>query len=497
VHRRKVGSLGIKLVVLLLYAALLGGGWQGTPADEDTLRAIEIDEFHRTLDPVLVSSLDATPAIAARAALAIGRTKQPQGAAPLRAHLSTSDPSVRAMVVYGLGLLRDGASLQNVSRLAQSDSNSAVRYAAVDALGRIAASDATLATPALADNLIGIARADADPVIRAHAAAQLDPFRKSPEAPRIAAALEAIESHDTDSAVRWHAAWMLFRGYATFANLSFLKNAAHDPEELVRVETARALGHRKELAAIGIARAMMNDRSWHVQLEAGEAVRRLLLEPPTAHLKAFPPGVRLPAIPMAEPPAKNNLIRCTGVPLGRTPERAPDPQQFDLGASLLPKTARDMNGPAPGAHPRVELRTTKGVVVVRLYPEWAPSTVANFLGLVATHNVDDNRWFRIVPDFVVQTGDVANTGDGDPGYTIPAEENPVEQRTGIIAMGLNYDANGAVRDSAGTQFYLTLSPQLHLDRSFSVFGEVESGFGVLANLLENDYIESATRLPDK
>jgi peptidyl-prolyl cis-trans isomerase B (cyclophilin B) len=489
--------LGIKLIVLLLYAALLGGGWQGTPADEDTLRAIEVDEFHRTLDPVLISNLDGTPAIAARAALAIGRTKQPEGAVPLRAHLSAGDPSVRAMVVYGLGLLTDVASLPDVTRLAQSDPNSAVRYAAVDAAGRIAASDAKHAMPALADNLLDIARADADPTVRAHAVAQLDPFRKSAEAPRIAATLEAIETRDADPDVRWHAAWMLFRGYAAFPNLSFLKNAAHDPEELVRVETARALGHRKEFAAIGIARAMMNDRSWHVQLEAGEAVRRLLLEPPTAHLKAFPPGVRLPAIRMAEPPPKNDVAPNSGVPVGRVAERAPDPQQFALGAPLLPTTARDMNGPAPGAHPRVELRTTKGVVVVHLYPEWAPSTVANFLTLVATHNLDDNRWFRIVPDFVVQTGDVTNTGDGDPGYTIPAEENPVEQRTGIIAMGLDYDANGAVRDSAGTQFYVTLSPQLHLDRSFSMFGEVESGFNVLANLLESDYIETATRLPDK
>jgi cyclophilin family peptidyl-prolyl cis-trans isomerase len=156
-----------------------------------------------------------------------------------------------------------------------------------------------------------------------------------------------------------------------------------------------------------------------------------------------------------------------------------------------------MNGPLPGLHPRVLLRTTKGDVVVRLYPEWAPSTVANFLNLVHAGYFDGNRWFRIVPDFVVQTGDRTNTGDGDAGYTIPAEENPIEQRSGIIAMGLNYDAKGAVRDSAGTQFYVTLSPQLHLDRAFSVFGEVESGANVLANLLENATIERAVQIDDR
>jgi cyclophilin family peptidyl-prolyl cis-trans isomerase len=50
------------------------------------------------------------------------------------------------------------------------------------------------------------------------------------------------------------------------------------------------------------------------------------------------------------------------------------------------------------------------------------------------------------------------------------------------------------RDSAGTQFYITLSPQLHLDRAFTVFGEVTGGFDVLAHLLESDRIVSVTRL---
>ena len=54
-----------------------------------------------------------------------------------------------------------------------------------------------------------------------------------------------------------------------------------------------------------------------------------------------------------------------------------------------------------------------------------------------------------------------------------------------------------MRDSAGTQFYITLSPQLHLDRAFSVFGEVESGFDVLPTLVESDYIETAMRIADK
>ncbi len=156
-----------------------------------------------------------------------------------------------------------------------------------------------------------------------------------------------------------------------------------------------------------------------------------------------------------------------------------------------------LTGPASGPHPRVAIVTTQGTITLVLYPEWAPSTVASFLNLAKTGYYNNNRWFRIVPDFVVQTGDRTNTGDGDPGFTIPAEENPIEQDSGVISMGLEYDKNGAKRDSAGSQFYITLSPQLHLDLAFTVFGHVETGFDVLGRLLESDKIITIQRLPDE
>ena len=98
-----------------------------------------------------------------------------------------------------------------------------------------------------------------------------------------------------------------------------------------------------------------------------------------------------------------------------------------------------MTSPVAGAHPRVRIVTTKGNVYVTLFPEWAPLTVANFLGLARAGYYAANRWFRIVPDFVVQTGDPHDDGNGDAGYSLGAEENPLEQRSYVISMGLNYD----------------------------------------------------------
>jgi cyclophilin family peptidyl-prolyl cis-trans isomerase len=82
---------------------------------------------------------------------------------------------------------------------------------------------------------------------------------------------------------------------------------------------------------------------------------------------------------------------------------------------------------------------------------------------------------------VVQGGDPKNTGDGGPGYSIPAERNSLDQLTGIISYGLEYDTKAMVplMDTAGSQYYITQSPQLHLNRAFTVFGRVVKGMAVV------------------
>ena len=131
-----------------------------------------------------------------------------------------------------------------------------------------------------------------------------------------------------------------------------------------------------------------------------------------------------------------------------------------------------------------------------LYPEWAPLTVANFMDLMNAGFYDDNRWFRIVPDFVVQTGEKDDKNAPGPGYTVGAEENPVEQSSYVISMGMDYDGNAPKRDSAGSEYYLTLSPQYHLDNDFTVFGAVSGGFDVLGRLIESDRVTRIERIED-
>ncbi|MBV9103441.1 MAG: peptidylprolyl isomerase [Candidatus Eremiobacteraeota bacterium] len=449
-------------------------------------------ERSRSLDD-LPARLAAASPLGARSALAIGRTKDRAGVAPLRERLHAEDATMRAMAAYALGLLVDAASLSDLRQLAKTDNASAVRYAAVDAIGRIGTADSRGALGAEND-LLHVTEHDGDAIVRGHAAANLDVFRTQPVAQRVASALQRAFGSERDDAVRWHIMWTLARAYPTLTARSFFAAGLHDGNDIVRLEAVRGLGRRKDRSTVSLVRPLLRDRSWRVQEEASEALRRLGGKAPTQHLAALQNGLHLPAIVPAPSDSSLALPR----PSAASKPKAPTVEDVLENPPLAPTSAALMNGPMPGPHPRVRLTTSKGTVVVRLYPEWAPFTVASFLALTDNGFFDGIRWFRIVPDFVVQTGDRTNTGNGDAGYTIGAEENPIEQRTGVISMGLDYDekTNTPKRDSAGSQFYITLSPQLHLDRDFTVFGEVESGFSVLAHLVESDTIVRAERISD-
>jgi peptidyl-prolyl cis-trans isomerase B (cyclophilin B) len=471
----------------LVAAATLGAG----AAADDPGRFAARAELARAADPALAALLDGEPSAAARAALALGRSKRPEARAMLRAHLSATNPSVRAMVAYALGLLADPDALGQERELAKSDPSSGVRYAAVDAIDRIVAANPAEGTRPVADVVLAAVAADRDPIVRGHAAISLQAFRERTDANSIAAAIATAYIHEKDATVRWHLMWTLFRGYGKVAPRDVLQRALKDRSDLVRVEALRAWGRRTDPDAATFVKPFLNDPSWRVQEEASEALKRIAKQPPTEHLIALQPNLHLP--PADPQNTETALPRPNPVATGG----APTVEDLVAAQPLRANSAALLNGPMPGPHPRVRIRTTKGDIVIRLYPEWAPFTVTNFLRLADRGYYDNNRWFRIVPDFVVQTGDPHDDGEGDAGYTIPAEENPVEQRTGIISMGLNYEKDHAIRDSAGTQFYLTVSPQLHLDRDFTVFGEVEKGFGTIARLIESDRMIRVEQLPAK
>ena len=131
------------------------------------------------------------------------------------------------------------------------------------------------------------------------------------------------------------------------------------------------------------------------------------------------------------------------------------------------------------------LQTEKGSITIQLFPEEAPKTVANFTRLVEAgfYNQSGMKFHRVVPGFVVQTGDPSGTGFGGSKNSIPLE---VKNKLSHDAQGWVGMARGADPDSATSQFYITLAPTKSLDGKYAIFGKVVSGLDVLGRISKDD-----------
>jgi peptidyl-prolyl cis-trans isomerase B (cyclophilin B) len=120
---------------------------------------------------------------------------------------------------------------------------------------------------------------------------------------------------------------------------------------------------------------------------------------------------------------------------------------------------------------RVTMETNRGTIVLEMYPQYAPATVNNFVFLASEGYYDGVTFHRVIPDFVIQGGDPTGTGRGGPGYRFGDEfaGNPLKHETGVISMA------NAGPGTNGSQFFITHSPQPHLDGKHTVFGKVIEG----------------------
>src|ERR1700691_1868962 len=132
------------------------------------------------------------------------------------------------------------------------------------------------------------------------------------------------------------------------------------------------------------------------------------------------------------------------------------------------------------------LRTSQGTVQVRLFPDHAPKTVANFVELAEggrewtdprTRQATSGRLYdgtvfhRVIPRFMIQGGDPLGTGTGGPGYQFEDEFHPDLKfdRPYLLAMA------NAGPGTNGSQFFITVAPTPHLNNRHTIFGEVIDG----------------------
>jgi cyclophilin family peptidyl-prolyl cis-trans isomerase/HEAT repeat protein len=141
------------------------------------------------------------------------------------------------------------------------------------------------------------------------------------------------------------------------------------------------------------------------------------------------------------------------------------------------------------ARPHVFIETDqRGLLEIELFGPEAPLTVANFLRLVDRRFFDGNRWHRVVPNFVVQDGDPRGDGFGGPGGAIRDEIN--RMRYDIKPM-LGMALSGP--DTGSSQWFITLSPQPHLDGTYTVFGRAVGNVSALTRITQGDVIRTVRR----
>ena len=129
--------------------------------------------------------------------------------------------------------------------------------------------------------------------------------------------------------------------------------------------------------------------------------------------------------------------------------------------------------------PRVKFETTAGDIVIELYEDQAPNTVANFVSLVEKGYYDGLTFHRVLPQFMAQGGCPNGTGSGGPGYQIPCECRQPDHRkhfAGTLSMA------HAGRDTGGSQFFLTFLATPHLDGQHTAFGRVIEGMDSVAGI---------------
>jgi cyclophilin family peptidyl-prolyl cis-trans isomerase len=147
--------------------------------------------------------------------------------------------------------------------------------------------------------------------------------------------------------------------------------------------------------------------------------------------------------------------------------------------------ARYILAPDSIARPHVLIDTEdRGALEVELAGPEAPLTVANFVRLVARRYFDGHRWHRVVPNFVIQDGDPRGDGFGGPGTTIRDEINRLRYEAPMVGMALSGP------DTGGSQWFINLSPQPHLDGTYTVFGKVVGGLAALVRITQGETIRT-------
>lgn len=163
------------------------------------------------------------------------------------------------------------------------------------------------------------------------------------------------------------------------------------------------------------------------------------------------------------------LVSCGGTaPETSTP---PQPKTYSAQPSMNIDTSKQYIA---------TIETKRGDLVLELFAKDVPVTVNNFVTLARDGFYDGLTFHRVIDDFMIQGGDPTGTGAGGPGYTFADEFTKHTHVAGALSMA------NAGPNTNGSQFFITHSPQHHLDGHHSVFGQLIEGKDVLNQIKQGD-----------
>ncbi|MBI3271242.1 MAG: peptidylprolyl isomerase [Planctomycetes bacterium] len=141
----------------------------------------------------------------------------------------------------------------------------------------------------------------------------------------------------------------------------------------------------------------------------------------------------------------------------------------------------------PEPLPQITFHTNRGKIVLELFEDDAPNTVANFVSLVEKGFYNGLKFHRVIPDFMIQGGDPKGNGTGGPGYVIKDECGPNRKHErGVLSMA------NAGPNTGGSQFFITHKATPWLDGKHAVFGRVTSGLEVVDAVQQGDTMTQVT-----
>jgi cyclophilin family peptidyl-prolyl cis-trans isomerase len=170
-------------------------------------------------------------------------------------------------------------------------------------------------------------------------------------------------------------------------------------------------------------------------------------------------------------------------PLDPAAAAAADAQMRPAPTTLPAEVYEEARVSNPQVSTQAFIDTDRGTIHIELAVIDAPLTVENFVTLARKGYFNGLSIHRVVPNFVVQDGDPRGDGEGAPGYSIRDELNERPYLRGTVGMALD-----PWPDSGGSQFFITHSPQPHLDARYTVFGRVIAGMEVVDQIQQWDVI---------